>query len=812
MLNVNEDTIRAYTEQNVPKKLTITFPNNSNLTPITNANIQEESMSLTGSLCSDSNLMLQGCISTQFNLTTFDYDTDITGQDIIATLSVKDDSYKGEWVKGTNYKSGDIVKFDQEYYIYSDDVSDEKTENIKRTKVSSSYIVYNETDKKYNIFGREPDNFVGIRILTSEKVLDGVSMTIRCWYTGGPYYYVVRDFNNTTDIIMPQYYPVGSNYPLKGWFAEISYSGTDTDAFKEFVSNLKIYELTNAYKNELYPDELEECQRVYGYVDTSNTTDIIIFRGKVESFTRQASDPRYRDLIAYDKLHECQEMSIQSWMNEVDEYGLGFVDSYSFQGPYKLNTTYKKDQTVSTMSQINNVTHISYYLFKQDFTDYVYQGYNIGLIASNGYPGTAEGRVKGNEYVGLINNYYPNAPKLTSLRYSLFHLIGVDPKTITLPMDEVELKIGPFNENYSALQLLQWICNMNGVCGVIDQTTGEFDYKFVNSEKRTTTADSNYKGEFNSATEYSVGNVVKFTNSYGEESYYEKIVDKSTYPSELLTADVSFNNPQEDVLFQTPDVMGNCYYIEFSFDDKLAEELGVEITVNKYSGRNLKTISLRRSGRVMLHDLDETGKSYYTIQVSNVNGEFLKTFKAVKYLSTGEFDSTWTPESEFFADCWKKKNKLYHPSGMINITELYEQDSIELQDSLYVNNGWKVMDMNGTLLNGEDKKNNLTITYSPLYSAHKSSYQLLLDVTNNVGKGWIEPKIPFTIKFAPFKAKSLGLPFLELGDYVTFDVDKWSSDADGNPVITRQNVQSIIFNKTMSGINALSDEYEAKND
>ena len=113
---------------------------------------------------------------------------------------------------------------------------------------------------------------------------------------------------------------------------------------------------------------------------------------------------------------------------------------------------------------------------------------------------------------------------------------------------------------------------------------------------------------------------------------------------------------------------------------------------------------------------------------------------------------------------------------------------------------------------GKNKKNNLAITYSPLYSSHKSSYQLLLDVANNVGKGWIEPKIPFTIKFAPFKAKSLGLPFLELGDYVTFDVDKWSSDADGNPVITRQNVQSIIFNKTMSGINALSDEYEAKND
>ena len=72
-------------------------------------------------------------------------------------------------------------------------------------------------------------------------------------------------------------------------------------------------------QNELYPDELEECQRVYGYVDTSNTEDIIIFRGKVESFTRQAADPRYSELIAYDKLYDYQEKSIKDWMNKVDE-------------------------------------------------------------------------------------------------------------------------------------------------------------------------------------------------------------------------------------------------------------------------------------------------------------------------------------------------------------------------------------------------------------------------------------------------------------------------------------------------------------
>ena len=303
---------------------------------------------------------------------------------------------------------------------------------------------------------------------------------------------------------------------------------------------------------------MEECQRVYGYVDTSNTEDIIIFRGKVESFTRQASDPRYSELIAYDKLHDYQEKSIKDWMNKVDEYGMGMVDPYSYQGSYKLKTTYKKDQTVyGTYTDSNNVETKGYYHFKQDYIDSFYQACNIVKVASGDLTTPPTGvapTINGPEYVEKLEKYFPNDLQVANLRNNLFSEIGINQKdfyNISLPMDVIDLKIGPFNEDYSALQLLQWICNMNGVCGVIDQTTGEFDYKFVNSEKRTTTADSNYKGEFNSATEYSVGNVVKFTNSYGEESYYEKIVDKSTYPSELLTAEVSFNNPKEDVLFQT---------------------------------------------------------------------------------------------------------------------------------------------------------------------------------------------------------------------------------------------------------------------
>ena len=70
--------------------------------------------------------------------------------------------------------------------------------------------------------------------------------------------------------------------------------------------------------------------------------------------------------------------------------------------------------------------------------------------------------------------------------------------------------------------------------------------------------------------------MVKFSDSYGEEGYYEKVIDITKYPNRFVTSNVSFINPQEGVLFQTPDLMGNIYSIEFSFDDKLAEELGLQ--------------------------------------------------------------------------------------------------------------------------------------------------------------------------------------------------------------------------------------------
>ena len=50
MINVNEDTIRAYTEYGCKKNITISFPDNPEIAAITNKNLQEESMKVTDAI------------------------------------------------------------------------------------------------------------------------------------------------------------------------------------------------------------------------------------------------------------------------------------------------------------------------------------------------------------------------------------------------------------------------------------------------------------------------------------------------------------------------------------------------------------------------------------------------------------------------------------------------------------------------------------------------------------------------------------------------------------------------------------------
>ena len=56
----------------------------------------------------------------------------------------------------------------------------------------------------------------------------------------------------------------------------------------------------------------------------------------------------------------------------------------------------------------------------------------------------------------------------------------------------------------------------------------------------------------------------------------------------------------------------------------------------------------------------------------------------------------------------------------------------------------------------------------------------------------------------------MGLPFLEVGDLITFEVEEWSSDSNGEPVVETKTINSVILQKNMSGLNYLKDEYSAK--
>ena len=109
--------------------------------------------------------MVQGCIATEFKVTTFDINDDITNKNIVVSLSVKDDNYKGEWQEGVNYVEGDIVKFDGEYYKYNETpISTSRSSLLKRTEVNFNEWKYKESASNYALPGRSPERLVGVYI------------------------------------------------------------------------------------------------------------------------------------------------------------------------------------------------------------------------------------------------------------------------------------------------------------------------------------------------------------------------------------------------------------------------------------------------------------------------------------------------------------------------------------------------------------------------------------------------------------------------------------------------------------------------
>ena len=623
----------------------------------------------------------------------------------------------------------------------------------------------------------------------------------------------------------PYDYDLGYSIREIGIFDTVPNSVFD---FKELMYGAKVTEVLDA-KVQLYtipPDDTrveEYWQEIYGYLDTSDVNDFIIFRGKIDSFEKQ-TDPRYKTMIAYDKLYETSNVSTKDWINAVNEYGAGYIEKYNYRGwwvsgttDYKAGDVVKGLKTIHTGSDGGEVTVVADYRYKRDMNWKNFYGVTPDVLETNSYPSHyADDNGAGDTYIELLNGYTPNRPTIKQLRDDLCAKLGIQQEDVELPLDNVELSIGEFTEDISGLQLLKWICNMNMVFGYIDPASNKLRYIFINKEKQSLTQDSNYVGEFNietSANEaYQINNVVAVADESGIKTYYKNIMSLSSkLPTKFQMTDITdmYKNVVNATQYKAPSSRNNGWCIDFDFNAEFAKELGVNIIVQTYNANPSKSMTITKPGRIYLADL--IGDNLYSSVVNNVNDEFWSTFKATLYTAEGEKASTFYPNNEVVSKFWEKCSPLYHPSGYINLSNLYETGSVTVKDGKFKNAGYKVIDTSNNVVYGptDDIHNAyLDIIYSPLYSAWKSAQQIYIDVNENVGAAGKY----FTIEYAPFALSMLGLPFLEIGDYICFDVTEWSSDENDNPVMETKTIESIVLSRNLSGINALTDELEARNE
>ena len=799
MLNVSDETIRAYTEYGVDKHIIISFPND-NIPDITNNNIKEESLSLSSSISSDNKLTVQGCNATQLKITTFDITKDLTGKNIIVTLSLKDDNYKGEWQNTCEYTEGDIVKFDEKYYEYVATPPEGYSEYTKRNILNLSSL-WKKQDDKYSLEGRSPEGLKGIKITGILNIPSEINVIVRNWFINGPYYktYTITKEYNNKDIEFDK--EDSSGNPLAGWFMEISNNGLTNEEFIAFIDGLFIVENSSMKKSSVYPCLSEYCEQKYGYYDTSEIANQVIFRGKVDSYTKQ-SDPRYKEIVAYDKFYELQNKSVKNWINTLDSNGKGYIELYNYQGKYKQNVEYKTNQVVFEETSVNGKTVKYYYRFKRT---YDFPNFQRMTLANVYTASISNGTLLGTQYIERLTNYYPNRPTLKSVRDGLCKQFGLAQLTTIMNRDDQVLTIGKFNKEYSVTQMLQWICNTNLVSGVIDPTINKV--KYVHILDNGAEEDEHYKGAFNpdNALSYKVGDIVKHTNKYNETRYYEccRAMKDEVFPSEFDITSINFINVTSVVKYMPPTVAKNIWYIEFIFNDEMAMELGVEVSIGKYKGDISKKVT--QSCRINLQQLLQDNDSIFTIMVNNVTEEFWNSFSAKIYTATSEYNADWDLTDDELSDFWKTKNLLYHPNGRINLSYLYELDNIEVSEDMFEYKGIYVTDTeNGStpLYGEEDKSNNkVAAIYNPLFSSW-TSVSMFYKIVDAPPHGYTP--------YQPFKIASMGLPFLEVGDLITFEVEEWSSDSNGEPVVETKTINSVILQKNMSGLNYLKDEYSAK--
>lgn len=212
----------------------------------------------------------------------------------------------------------------------------------------------------------------------------------------------------------------------------------------------------------------------------SDTDDIVLFDGQIES-CKKKNDRRFRDIVAYDYLHYLDENSniIISDFFKSGDYGL--VDSHN-KGEWVQGTLYKKGDVIHCDYTIPQGG--SSYLDMSAWYEYL-QPVNKGQSKWNPYElytgyFDSQYNIKGSEILKKLTKNKKATTTVKKIRDKLFEYLGevfdFKQQETTLPMDNVTLWIKPFSSNMTLMQLLDYICNLNGVFGFYNPHTAQFEY------------------------------------------------------------------------------------------------------------------------------------------------------------------------------------------------------------------------------------------------------------------------------------------------------------------------------------------------
>lgn len=783
MREVSDKLKTIYADENVPKYLTLSFPEDD-IEDITNENIEADSMSLVQSICEESTPIWGGCCSSQFEITVMDMSQDLAGKKIKASMSVQDPNYKGEWTEFTNYIEDNIVKKDGKYYQCIEETSLEESDH-KKTITDFQWDANNSIDQS----NAETDKlWDSIRITTDLIGKEGVTIILRTWYTDSPYNYRI---NLSKEDTLINFNRIASfkdiNYTLKGWTLQISNTSDD----EIDLSGTTIEAVRGMYTNEVAPELADDIWlEQIGYVDTSNAEPLVLFTGNTEKPEVQ-SDHRYLKLSAYDKLYSLSEKDITEWYNNESR------NNKYYQGTWAIGTKYTANQVIGYTSSYNTLTGLPewhYYRCKKELSDVVV-GLSPAAVAGGAYDSMYN--ITGSDWWEEITSNYYTTMTIKSLRDQLFSYLEIEQEDVALPCDDLLYVPALYSDSQLyALDLIKVICQINGCFGFLEPETEKFRYVIPDCEDML---DSNYMGAFEKETKYTASNVVLINDENTEycDKYFMCLKTTSSMAPGGNTNEIvytSWYSPSEGTYGMA--AQANIKYIIFDFDKSLLGDACIRV----YTAYGDKEWIVSEPGIV---DISGYESMAIVIFVEDASKELWSTFTCtLGKLINRAYE--YYPYEDEAADFWQECSAIYHPTGRINLSGLYEQEQADYGVYDFVNNGIKLVDSEGNVVKGKNTDKCMSIPFTYLLNPRNSGasdfrYEQLAENLKNT-----------KLNFTPCTILTQGLPFMEVGDKICFNITEQVKDEGGELVDRTRLVKSIVLKRTISGINALSDNIESK--